>query len=114
VLRTIKSAREIDALFSGGDRSANTYVVVLFAPTPFGRGRLGRVAYIAGKRLGNAVLRNRVKRVLREAVKLSGGPWPGFDVAVIARPKTAQSSPATVSRAIGIAVAQKMPGAGRL
>jgi ribonuclease P protein component len=111
VLRTIKNAREIDALFKCGDRNANSYVVVLSAPTPFGRGRLGRVAYIAGKRLGNAVRRNRVKRVLREAVRISGGPWPGFDVAVIARPKVAASSPEMVAGALSAAISDQFSGA---
>lgn len=45
----------------------------------------GRVAYLAGKRLGVAPKRNRAKRVLREAARLEGAPWPGFRVVLIAR-----------------------------
>ena len=41
---------------------------------------------VAGRRLGGAVLRNRCKRVLREACRRVGGPWPRYDVALIARP----------------------------
>jgi len=49
----------------------------------------GRVMFVAGKKLGNAVVRNRCKRVMREAARHAGAPWPGFDVAVMARIGTA-------------------------
>ena len=45
----------------------------------------GRVAFIAGKKLGNAVWRNRAKRRMREACRQAGGPFPGYDVAFVAR-----------------------------
>ena len=46
--------------------------------------RKGRVAFIAGKKLGNAVWRNRAKRRMREACRAVGGPFPGYDVAFVA------------------------------
>ena len=45
----------------------------------------GRVAFIAGKKLGNAVWRNRAKRRMREACRLAGGPFDGYDIAFVAR-----------------------------
>ena len=45
----------------------------------------GRVAFIAGKKLGNAVWRNKAKRRMRALCKLSGGPYPGYDVLFIAK-----------------------------
>lgn len=86
---TIKSSREIDNLFERGVRASNAYVMILAVPTPTGRDQSGRVVYIAGKKLGGAVMRNRAKRVLRESARRTGGSWGGFDVALIARPKTA-------------------------
>lgn len=45
-----------------------------------------RYGYITGKALGNAVQRNRVRRLLREGVtQLHEDLEPGFDVLLIAR-----------------------------
>ena len=85
---TIKSSREIDTVFREAKRSAHPLIIVLATQTPEGRGRTGRVAFIAGKKLGNAVVRNRSKRVLREAARRCEGPWDGYDVLLVARPST--------------------------
>jgi ribonuclease P protein component len=97
---TIKSSREIDRIFRGAKRAAHPLLIVLVAQTPEGRGHLGRVAFIAGKRLGGAVLRNRCRRVLREAVRRGSGPWPGWDVVLIAREDTSNAGPAALDRAL--------------
>ena len=60
----------------------------------------GRVAFAAGKRLGNAVYRNRCKRVLREAAREAGLPRDGYDVVLLATDKTHDSSPARVGAVV--------------
>lgn len=90
-MRTIKSSTEIDSIFGSGRRASDPLLILLVSKTPEGRGLMGRVAFIAGKRLGNAVHRNRVKRLLREAVRASDGPWPGWDVILIGRAGTASA-----------------------
>jgi ribonuclease P protein component len=97
---TIKSSREIDTMFRGATKAANPVVMVLVARTPVQRGRAGRVAFVAGKRLGNAVFRNRCRRVLRESVRRCGGPWPEWDVVVVARAKTAATGPDELDSAV--------------
>lgn len=99
-MSTIKSSSEIQTVFEEGRRSAHPLAVLLVLKTPEGRSQDGRVAYIAGKRLGGAVRRNRAKRVLRAVVRRVGGPWPGYDVAVIARERTASVAPDELDRAI--------------
>jgi ribonuclease P protein component len=45
-----------------------------------------RFAFIVGRRMGKAVVRNRVKRRLRETARaLAPGLVPGYDIVVIAR-----------------------------
>lgn len=100
MLETIKSSGEIDSLFEHGTRASNARVAVLVSPTPSGRGPTGRVIVIAGKRIGSAVLRNRARRVLRESIRRLGGPWAGYDVALIARTRTASEPPAALDKAV--------------
>lgn len=63
-------------------------------------GDSGRVAFVAAKRLGCAVVRNRSKRVLREAARACGLPVQGRDIILFATPKTRTSSPEEMARAL--------------
>lgn len=99
-MRTLTAHSEIDRLFAGGRRVSNPALLVLGAPTSGEPGSTGRVMFVAGKRLGGAVLRNRCKRVMREAVRRSAGPYAGWDIAVIARPATPQASPDVLDEAL--------------
>jgi ribonuclease P protein component len=89
---TIRSSREIDRIFSEGARSSSPMLLVLVSSTPDGRDRGGRVAFVAGGKLGGAVARNRAKRLLRETARRAGGPWPSWDVVLLARPEALISS----------------------
>jgi len=110
-MSTIKSTREIDTIFRTATRVAHPLLIALIAHTPEGRGRSGRVAFIAGKKLGGAVLRNRCRRVLRETVRRSDGPWAEHDIALIARPGTASATPAQLDAALASVIARA--GVGR-
>lgn len=47
--------------------------------------RPGRVAFIAGKKNGNAVWRNAAKRRMREIYRTLEGDWKKYDLLFIAR-----------------------------
>jgi ribonuclease P protein component len=79
-------------------------ILALASKTPERRGPEGRVVFVAGKKLGGAVMRNRCKRVMREAVRRSGGPWSGFDVAIVARKDTATAAPERIDTALEAAL----------
>ena len=98
-MSTIKSSREIDSIFRDSRRVAHPLVIALIANTPEGRGRRGRVAFVAGRRVGSAVKRNRAKRVLRAATREYGGPWSGLDVVLIATRQTGSASAEDLGRA---------------
>jgi ribonuclease P protein component len=100
-MRTIKSTREIDTLFKEGRRASSPLLTALSRPIDDRRGPAGRVAFIAGKKLGGAVVRNRCKRVLRAGAARAGGPWAGLDVVLIARAGLATAAVDDVDAAFG-------------
>jgi ribonuclease P protein component len=89
---TIKSTDEISTLFKTAQRITAGTVILLISETDDERGPQGRVAFIAGKRLGSAPRRNRAKRLMRHAASLAGVPWFGLNVVFIAREKTTSAS----------------------
>jgi RNase P protein component len=76
---TIKSSREIDGIFRKSTRIAHPLLIA---------------------RIGNAVVRNRAKRVMRAAVRRAGGPWAGYDVLLIANASTGSADAAGIDAAI--------------
>lgn len=97
-METIKSRREFEKVFSNGRRYGHRLLRITVLGTD--EGDAGRVAFVAAKRLGNAVYRNRCKRVLREAARLSGLPASRHDIILFATRKTHDSSPAEVHEAL--------------
>jgi ribonuclease P protein component len=92
VKNTIKSTDEISSLFKTARKTVTTSFMALVAEVDEDRGPCGRVAFIAGKRLGSAPRRNRAKRLMREAARKAGMPRHGVDVAFIAREETADAT----------------------
>lgn len=97
-MQTIRSSREIDALFSTAARASHPLMMLLAAPAAQVSG--GRACFVAGRRLGGAVTRNRMKRLLREALRRAGGTPHDLDVVLIARPGLASASPAQIDAAL--------------
>lgn len=76
---------EYNAVYNQGKSWANKLFVIKACPNDRDNSRFG---FSVSKRVGNAVMRNRVKRMLRECVRLS--TWKaGWDVVFIARPGSA-------------------------
>ena len=103
---TIKSKTDINKLFCVGRKITTKNVIALVTESLDERDQEGRVAFIAGKRLGNAPTRNRAKRVLREAARALRAPWRGFDVVFIAREATATASAENVLKDL-VTIAEK-------
>lgn len=95
VLDTIKSSAEISALFQNGSRLHTPYLTLIVGKHSENKnleqhGHNGRVAFIAGKKLGNAVWRNKAKRRMRALCHDLGGVFPGFDVIFLAKSSLTQ------------------------
>ena len=86
---TIKKGTEISFLFSDGEKIFTKSILALVTQkVSQNEDQRGRIAIIAGKRLGTAPQRNRAKRRIREAARAYKAPWDGFDVVLVAREKT--------------------------
>lgn len=85
MLDTIKSSADISLLFARGKRLHTPYLTFIVLRTEKQHDPRGRVAFIAGKKLGNAVWRNNAKRRMRAICRDLGGPWPGSDVIFLAK-----------------------------
>jgi ribonuclease P protein component len=90
----LRSRRDFERLAREGERRASPHFV-LFVSRGGRRGRdtagpRPRLGVTASRRVGNAVVRNRVKRRIRAAFRLGRELLPpGSDVVVVARPGAA-------------------------
>ena len=86
----LRQRRQFDRVYRSGRRSAAKGLVVIVAPGETPEHRLGMAV---GKRVGNAVRRNRIRRRLREAFRLNRHRIPGcYDIVVNARAELAEQS----------------------
>ncbi len=81
-------ASELDPVFQTGTIVTGRFGVVRYAETD----GAGRVAVVAGKRLGKAVLRNRLRRRWREVVRLGPRIRAGLIVVVVVRGRTERAT----------------------
>ena len=84
-------------LYARGKSAANSYLVIYCRKNG---GTENRIGYTVSKKLGHAVVRNRVRRRLREIYRLHEAEFlPGRDIVVVARSRTVGAPYAKLERA---------------
>jgi len=79
----LKRRGEYDAVFKQGGKAVSAALVIYALPNGMNYNRLGLAV---GKKLGNAVRRNRIRRMIREAFRLENPTLPqGFSFVCIPR-----------------------------
>ncbi|MGR3311570.1 MAG: ribonuclease P protein component [Candidatus Brocadiales bacterium] len=81
--------KEFQRVFDEGRKLRSNELLVYALPNGMDKSRLG---LIVGKKVGNAVRRNRIKRIIREAFRLNKGLLSS-DVDLILIPRPGLSSP---------------------
>lgn len=90
----IKSSTDISGLFSRGRRIHTPNITLIVSPKECGRldSSNGRVAFVAGKKNGNAVWRNGAKRRMREICRQLHLDEKGVDIVFLAKPGILRAS----------------------
>jgi ribonuclease P protein component len=89
-LEMLRSKRDFAAFQVQSRSRAHPLLVVRYRRNDFGRDRFG---ISTGKRLGGAVVRNRVRRRMREALRrLDRSSTSGWDILVVARSGSAAAT----------------------
>ncbi len=75
--------REFDAVYRSGRRLGDSFFQLVARPNSLAHARLGLA--VPAKAVGNAVNRNRIKRIVRESFRLVCAQLPAADIVVNAR-----------------------------
>jgi ribonuclease P protein component len=81
-LVSVKTRGDFKRVFGRGKSVAGSFFVVYAIENGMERSRLG---LSVSKKVGNAVVRNRVKRLIKEALRVRVKVLDGYDFVVIAR-----------------------------
>ncbi len=93
----LRKNNSFQAVYRSGKSFANKSIVLYVLPN---QGAKRKVGFAAGKRLGNAVIRNRVKRLLREAYRLNQHLLtPDVDLILVGRQAMVKSRYSAVAKA---------------
>ena len=65
---TLKKEKEFSKVYQKGQKKHTKYVIIIFLNNNLNEKRFG---FVASKKTGNAVKRNRIKRLFREVVRLN-------------------------------------------
>ncbi|MEW6067910.1 MAG: ribonuclease P protein component [Nitrospirota bacterium] len=83
LLRSLVKKRDFEQVFREGLTAASKYLVIYAKPNELNFSRLG---LSVSKKIGKAVKRNRIKRLLREAMRRLLKEWPfTYDFVLVAR-----------------------------
>ena len=92
----LRSKLQFDAVYSGGRRVDDRFFALRVKPNGLTHARVGLA--VAVKTAGNAVKRNRIRRLVRESFRLAQHELPAVDIVVAAK-FPAREAPATSLRA---------------
>ncbi|MBR6472574.1 MAG: ribonuclease P protein component [Firmicutes bacterium] len=94
----LRKQADFDALYKKGKSVGDKFVVVIHMKNGLDHSRIG---FLASKKVGNSVMRNRARRLMKESFRLIRDEIPkGYDIVIIARNTIAGRSFFEVDRSL--------------
>lgn len=102
--RRLRVRRDFVRVERQGQRHQGSFVIACIRPGP------GRLGLTVSKKVGEAVVRTRVKRRLREIARSCKPLWRGKDVVLIARPEAAGADPLLLKQEVQALLGRTVAG----
>lgn len=98
----LRKKADFDSIYRKGKSAGDRYVVVFGRPNGL---EITRTAFLASKKVGNSVVRNRARRLMKESYRLLNAKIPeGMDIVFIARNTIKDVNLKEVQRSMGAAI----------
>lgn len=79
----LRRKEDFNRVYKKGKSTGDRYVVIFCLKNDLG---FNRISYLASKKVGNSVKRNRARRLMRESVRTTDLKFEqGYDIIIIAR-----------------------------
>lgn len=79
----LRRKQDFSSIYNKGKSLGDQYVVLFYRPNGLG---YNRKAFLASKKVGKSVKRNRARRLMKESFRqIEGNLLPGYDLILIAR-----------------------------
>lgn len=96
--KSIKSDRDFRRLYKKGGSFVSNIIVIYYKKNNLNVSRLG---ITVSKKIGNAVVRNRARRIIKESYRLKEDRIkPGYDIIFVARKRAGTENLASLSAAM--------------
>ncbi|MBS4534948.1 ribonuclease P protein component [Clostridium sp. D2Q-14] len=94
----LRNNRDFSKVYDKGKSIANKYLVMFYIENELDYNRVG---FSTTKKLGNAVIRNRVKRLIKESYRLNNDKLiNGYDIIFLARVRANNASYKEIEKSI--------------
>lgn len=94
---SLKKPSEFSKVYKRGKSFADKNIVVYYLPNQLGVTRIG---FSISKKVGNSVVRNRVRRRIRESFRLNFSGFGGYDLIFVARVRSNQADYSELTKSL--------------
>ena len=97
-LKSLRNTRQFNHVYKKGKSIVNRHVVMYYVSNQLGYNQVG---FSVSKKVGKAIVRNRVKRLMKESFRLNADKLnEGYDIVFVARVRMKDSSYTDVDNAM--------------